>query len=98
MIRRFDKAVPMIVQCLILVLFLKFNSVNSLAHPLDPLSPAEINKTRDIVQGSYLGAIPNITYHFVDVEEPDKKNVLEWLSSNTKDKPIIPRQARVSHL
>ncbi|KAG5077723.1 hypothetical protein JHK82_056418 [Glycine max] len=95
MIRRFDKAVPMIVQCLILVLFLKFNSVNSLAHPLDPLSPAEINKTRDIVQGSYLGAIPNITYHFVDVEEPDKKNVLEWLSSNTKDKPIIPRQATV---
>ena len=74
MIRRFDKAVPMIVQCLILVLFLKFNSVNSLAHPLDPLSPAEINKTRDIVQGSYLGAIPNITYHFVDVEEPDKRN------------------------
>lgn len=92
---RFDKAVPIIVQSLVVVIFLRFNSSNSLGHPLDPLSPAEINKTRDIVQGSYLGAIPNLTYHFVDVEEPDKKHVIEWLSSNTKDISIIPRQAKV---
>ncbi|KAL2324396.1 hypothetical protein Fmac_023454 [Flemingia macrophylla] len=94
--RFINKAIPMIVQYLILTLFLRLNIINSLPHPLDPLSPAEINNTRDIVQGSYLGAIPNLTYHFVDVEEPDKKHVLEWLSSNTKEKPIIiPRQAKV---
>ncbi|KOM36112.1 hypothetical protein LR48_Vigan02g226200 [Vigna angularis] len=92
---RFDKAVSIIVQSLVVVIFLRFNSINSLPHPLDPLSPAEINKTRDIVQGSYLDAIPNLTYHFVDVEEPDKKHVIEWLSSNTKDISIIPRQAKV---
>ncbi|KAK7280136.1 hypothetical protein RJT34_25198 [Clitoria ternatea] len=92
---RFDKASPMIAQCLVLAFFLRFNFISSLSHPLDPLSPAEINKTRHIVQGSYLGAIPNLTYHFVDVEEPDKKYVLKWLSSNTKHKPIIPRQAKV---
>ncbi|QCE08344.1 primary amine oxidase 1 [Vigna unguiculata] len=92
---RFDKAVPMIVQSLIVFIFLRLNSINSLPHPLDPLSPVEINKTRDIVEGSYLGAIPNLTYHFVDVEEPDKEHVLEWLSSNTKDISTIPRQAKV---
>ena len=85
----------MIAQCLVVAFFLIFSITNSLPHPLDPLTPAEINNTRHIVQESYLGAIPNITYHFVDVEEPDKKDVLEWLSSNTKDKPNIPRQAKV---
>lgn len=101
----FDKAAPMnmIAQCLVLLAFsLRFSFINSLPHPLDPLSPSEINKTRHIVQEFFhLGAIPNtnLTYHFVDVEEPDKKNVLKWLlsSKNTKEKPItiIPRQAKV---
>lgn len=93
---RFGKATTMIAQCLVLAFFLKFSFINSYSHPLDPLSPTEINKTRQIVQQSYLGAIPNITYHFVDVEEPNKNNVLKWLSSSTtKQKPSIPRQAKV---
>ncbi|XP_004496741.3 primary amine oxidase 1 [Cicer arietinum] len=93
---RFDKATLVITQCLTLAFFLRFNFISSLPHPLDPLSPIEINKTRHIVQKSYLGAIPNITYHFVDVEEPNKNNVLKWLSSTTKEKKhIIPRQAKV---
>ncbi|GAU23717.1 hypothetical protein TSUD_46470 [Trifolium subterraneum] len=94
----FDKAtLIMIAQLIILAIFLQINFINSLSHPLDPLSPIEINKTRHIIQQSYLGAIPNITYHFVDVEEPNKNNVLKWLSSSstTKQKPIIPRQAKV---
>jgi primary-amine oxidase len=92
----FDKATPiMIAQFIILAIFIQINFINSLPHPLDPLSPTEINKTRHIIQQSYLGAIPNITYHFFDVEEPNKNNVLKWLSSTTKQKPIIPRQAKV---
>ncbi|KAL5070133.1 hypothetical protein RYX36_021020 [Vicia faba] len=92
----FDKATPSkIAQCQLLAFFLIFNFINSLSHPLDLLSPNEINKARHIIQQSYLGDIPNITFHFVDVEEPNKNNVLKWLSSSTKEKPNIPRQAKV---
>ncbi|XP_061338619.1 primary amine oxidase 1 [Gastrolobium bilobum] len=94
-ISRCDKVAPMILHCLVLAFFLRCSFISCLSHPLDPLSPAEINKTRHVLQESYLGAIPNMTYHFVDVEEPDKKDVLKWLTSSTKDKPIILRQAKV---
>ncbi|KAI9115082.1 hypothetical protein K1719_014095 [Acacia pycnantha] len=69
----------------------------SLCHPLDPLTPLEISQTRHIVLKSYLGSLPNLTFHFVDLEEPDKNDVLNWLSSNTRgnSNPTVPRQAKV---
>ncbi|XP_057734680.1 primary amine oxidase 1 [Arachis stenosperma] len=95
----FDKAAAHMIIIVIALFFLIFIISFTESHPLDPLSPSEINKTRNIVQNSYLGAIPNLTYHFVDVEEPNKDDVLKWLSSknNTKDKPsvTVPRQAKV---
>lgn len=69
---------------------------SSTNHPLDPLTPAEVTRIRDIVQKSRLGSLPNLTFNYVDVEEPEKQDVLKWLSSNRgKQDPFPPRQAKV---
>ncbi|KAK9161105.1 hypothetical protein Syun_007446 [Stephania yunnanensis] len=55
-------------------------------HPLDPLSPSEINQITHIVHNHYsktsTSPSPNYTFHYVDLEEPEKHRVLQWLSSN----------------
>ncbi|CAK9329091.1 unnamed protein product [Citrullus colocynthis] len=66
-------------------------------HPLDPLNPVELDQIRLAVQKSHLGKLPNLTFHFVDLEEPDKKDVLSWLSSGEENNPLHrpPRHAKV---
>ncbi|KAL8171378.1 hypothetical protein V2J09_023182 [Rumex salicifolius] len=65
-------------------------------HPLDPLTTSEINKITLTIQNySKLKTLPNITYHFVDLEEPEKEDVLAWLSSSSPSKKPFPRQAKV---
>ncbi|CAF2151109.1 BnaAnng10300D [Brassica napus] len=59
-------------------------------HPLDPLTPQEINKTSFIVKKSHLGTLKDLTFHYLDLEEPNKTHVLQWLSS--KKPPQPPRR------
>ncbi|KAL0376624.1 UNVERIFIED_CONTAM: Primary amine oxidase 1 [Sesamum calycinum] len=74
--------------------FLFLNS-RVLCHPLDPLTPEEINIIKLTIQKSHFGSSSNLTFHFVDLEEPDKLHVLKWLSSDKHNGPFPTRQARV---
>lgn len=66
-------------------------------HPLDPLNSTELDVVRLAVHKSHLGKLPNLTFHFIDLEEPEKKDVLLWLSSGEQSSLTrrLPRRANV---
>ncbi|CAN1193126.1 Primary amine oxidase 1 [Linum perenne] len=69
-----------------------------LSHPLDPLTPTEINQVHFIVLNSNLGKLSNLTFHIVDIAEPDKSDVITWLNSRSSSSSTTrppPRQAKV---
>lgn len=82
---------------IILVITSQFSLITSqYSHPLDPLNPNEISNVQQIITTSHLAnSLPNLTFHFVDLEEPDKKQVLQWLSSNTQNHTFPHRRAKV---
>ncbi|KAL0457202.1 UNVERIFIED_CONTAM: Primary amine oxidase [Sesamum latifolium] len=47
-------------------------------HPLDPLTPSELNQVQTLVKKSH----KDVTFHYVGLDEPDKPKVLSWLSRN----------------
>ncbi|KAK7357478.1 hypothetical protein VNO80_16766 [Phaseolus coccineus] len=59
-------------------------------HPLDPLTPSEINLVQTIVQKAYPTSNTtnhNLIFNYVGLDEPDKLEILSWQSSNPKTKP-----------
>lgn len=62
-------------------------------HPLDPLTPYEIDHVRNTILASKLGSLKNLTFQYVGLEEPEKHVVLSWLSNSSNTHP--PRHAFV---
>lgn len=64
-------------------------------HPLDPLSPTELNLVSAIVQKSYPSSDRNnLTFQYVGLDDPEKQTILSWQSNPTKT-PLPPRRALV---
>ncbi|WVY96120.1 hypothetical protein V8G54_028271 [Vigna mungo] len=61
-------------------------------HPLDPLTPSELKLIRTIVQKSY--PISKTTFNYVGLDEPNKSQILSWISSNPKIKSSSPPPRR----
>lgn len=79
----------------IILLFLTFHIstlvVTHELHPLDPLTPFELNQVQTLVKKSH----QNVTFHYVGLDEPDKPEVLSWLSQNMPNNFLGPRRAFV---
>ncbi|KAH6816461.1 Copper amine oxidase family protein [Perilla frutescens var. frutescens] len=79
----------------IILLFLSFHtsllvSTHKL-HPLDPLTPFELNQLQTLVKKSH----PNVTFHYVGLDEPDKHEILSWMSRTRMSDFVGPRRAFV---
>ncbi|KAK4587271.1 hypothetical protein RGQ29_024119 [Quercus rubra] len=69
-------------------------------HPLDPLTPSELNLVQTILTHAYPNSHYNLTFQYVGLEDPDKPTLLSWLSNHSTTK--IPQRrafiiARINH-
>ncbi|KAL3626271.1 hypothetical protein CASFOL_029820 [Castilleja foliolosa] len=60
-------------------------------HPLNPLSPFELNQVKTLVKNSY----KTPRFQYVGLDEPLKTEVISWLMQNKTKEPISPRRAFV---
>ncbi|XP_068647302.1 amine oxidase [copper-containing] alpha 2, peroxisomal-like [Aristolochia californica] len=85
-----------------LFFFLFRSSVSSRpSHPLDSLSPFEIDKVANIIKASSVGD-HSLTFHSVGLDEPNKPALLSWLSDPSSPKPprrafVVARAQRKTH-
>ncbi|KAJ3674633.1 hypothetical protein LUZ60_005249 [Juncus effusus] len=80
----------------LLILTLFFISSNSKPHPLDPLSPSEISTIHQILKSALISKHHSFTFHYVGLDEPDKTELLSYLSSQAQNPNYtLPRQAFV---
>ncbi|MED6120884.1 hypothetical protein PIB30_025038 [Stylosanthes scabra] len=64
---------------------------HQLTHPLDPLTKQEITLIRTIVLKKYPTKTYTVNFHYVGLDDPEKSQVLKWVSSGTP----TPRNAFV---
>lgn len=69
-------------------------------HPLDPLTPTELNLVASTLKNSS-SLTPPFSIHYAGLDDPDKSAVLSYLSSSSSSTPALPRRAvvivRASH-
>ncbi|XP_051127036.1 primary amine oxidase 1 [Andrographis paniculata] len=65
------------------------------SHPLDPLTPKEINKIKLTIKNSKYASFANLTFHFLDLEEPNKHLVLKWLSAPARRVDPVPSRRAI---
>ena len=83
------------VSLLILLIVLCFIPTHQL-HPLDPLTPSELDQVRTIVTTSR----PNSSFHYVGLDDPDKHTLLSWTpnqSSPPRRAFVITRNSHKTH-
>lgn len=76
---------------LLLFFFLTYpiSSVQS-HHPLDSLTPSELNQVQSLVHNLFPPSSHNVSFHYVGLEEPDKPTVLSWQSTTYDQETNIP--------
>ncbi|WCJ23742.1 Copper amine oxidase family protein [Euphorbia peplus] len=76
--------------------------ITTYSHPLDPLTPPEVNLTRTIVHNSYPKSTHSLTFHYLGLQEPPKSTILSWLKNPSRAIPhrqsfVIARINRTTH-
>ena len=69
-------------------------------HPLDPLTPLELNLVQTILTHSYPSSNHNLTFQYVGLDDLDKPTLLSWLKNPSTTKIPYRRAfliARINH-
>lgn len=69
------------------------SNLYTMAHPFDPITPAEIQLAVRILEASFPGA--SLRYKRIDVQEPIKKDVIPYIEAERLRQPLPPKPARI---